>query len=127
MDAIVTKTHRAVLTVIASAVKERKEGKFFNTNYIAADANGNKELFPGMIVAEVGSYYVPYNASSAYGATSYVPVGILNEYWDMTLYPKMVSPVTEGTFIEDYCYVYGSAVGTIPAAVKSALTHIQWK
>lgn len=127
MNAVVTKDNRAVLTVIASAVKERKEGKFFNGSYIPANDNGDKYVYPGMILASSGSYYVPYNVSASYGTGSDTAVGILNEFWDVTLFNRMISPVTEGTFYEKYCYEFGGTFGSIRAAVKTSLSHIQWK
>jgi|WetSurMetagenome_2_1015567.scaffolds.fasta_scaffold229037_2 hypothetical protein len=127
MDAVIGKYNRAVLTVIASAVKERKQGQFFLGSYIPTNDNGDKIVYPGMIVAVSGSYYVPYNVSASYGSGSDTAVGILNEVWDVTLFNKMISPVTEGTFYEKYCYEFGGTFGSIRAAVKTSLSHIQWK
>ena len=128
MDAFATRNHRAVLQVSADGkIDERLGGKYFKHDVLPLDAYGNRYLYPGMILALSGSYYVPYNAGAAYGTGSDTAIGILNEFWDMTLYAKIVSPVTEGTFIEDYCYVEGGDLGTVPAGVKTALSHVQWK
>lgn len=127
MDTFATKNNRAVLTVIASAVKERLGGKHFLASYIPYDSEGNRFIYPGMVLASSGSYYVPYSSTASYGTGSDTAVGMLNEFWDMTLFMKMVSPVTEGTFYEKYCYEFGGTFGTVSAGAKTALSHIQWK
>jgi len=128
-NVFVTKAHRAILTVMASVPKERRGGKYFDESVITADSDGHKYLYPGMVLAETsdGVNYVPYSLGASYGTYSDTAIGMLNEFTDLSLLPKMVSPVTEGTFIEAYCYIYGGTLGTISAAVKSSLSHIQWK
>ena len=129
MEAFVTQTHRAVLEVLTGPIKERKSGKFFNSTLIEEDTNNKNYLYPGMIVAELsdGSYYVPYSLGASYGEGSDDAIGILREFWDATLHMRIVAPVTEGTFIEDYCYILGGELGVVSDAVKTSLSHVQWK
>lgn len=127
MDAFTTRTHRAVLEVMAGPVEDRRGGKYFNASYIAANDYGEKFMYPGMVIAESGSYYVPYNVSAAYGTGSDTAVGILREMQDVTVQTTIVAPVTMGAVIEDYIYVYGSALDTVTTAIKTDLPHIRWK
>ncbi len=88
-------------------------------------------IHAGLIVARSTStatlgYYVPYNVSAAYGAGSDTAVGVLGEPVDISWNDEAIAPVVHGKLIEAYCYVQGGAVGTVPAAVKSALTQIEW-
>jgi len=129
-DVFVTKTHRAILTVMASVPKERKEGKYFDSSLIEADADGKKYLYPGMILAaetDNNTYYVPFSTGASYGTDSDTAVGILNEFVDVSLIPQIISPVTEGTFIEGYCFELGGTFGTVGSGIKTNLSHIQWK
>ena len=85
-------------------------------------------MYPGMIVAQnsAGTYYVPYNASAAYGAGSDTAVGVLREFWNCTLGDPIIEPIKHGKLIEAHCFVLGGTVGTVPAGVKTDLPDITW-
>ena len=124
-----TRTHQWHLTVLRDNHFSRREDRLFDAaTYIAANAYGEKIVYAGLIVAvdSTSGKFVPYNASAAYGTGSDTAVGVLDEPYDMTYDDYMVEPVWHGVLIEDNCYVYGGALGTVPAAVKTALSAILW-
>ena len=109
---------------------------FFDESYIAADTNGNKYVDPGMIiawaaVADDATYgatykFVPYESGGSYGVNSDVAYGILDVRLNATLDGEAVSALYHGQLQERNIYVYGGTVGTVPAAVKTALPDIDW-
>jgi len=109
---------------------------FFDPTYIAADANGNKYVWEGLIVAlaavaddaTYGATYkfVPYESGGSYGVNSDVPYGILDIRLNATLDGEAIAVIYHGQLQEQNIYVYGGALGTVPAAVKTALPDIDW-
>jgi len=122
------RTHRQVYDVLRDNHFSVHKSRVFDSSYIAADTYQNKYLYPGMILAKDSSTnkYVPYNAAASYGTGSNTAVGVLVDFWDMTYGDKIVAPVWHAAVREDYCFVYGGALGTVPAAVKTALDDIEW-
>jgi len=124
-----TRKHRQPLTVLRDNHFSLRESREFDAStYIAENSYHEKWVYAGIVVAKDSSTnkYVPYNASAAYGTGSDTPVGVLHETYDMTYGNRLVAPVWHGVFIESRCFVYGGAVGTVPAAVKTALDDITW-
>ena len=124
-----SRTHRWNLTVLRDNHFSKRESRYFDAaTYIAANNYQEKWVYAGLIVAldSTSNKYVPYNASAAYGTGSDTAVGILHETYDMTYDDYMVEPVWHGVLIEDHCFVYGGALGTVPSAVKTSLDDIQW-
>lgn len=122
--------HRAHLEVLAGGLWETKESRVLRYNsLVPADSQGQRHVYAGMIVAEDSdaSYYVPYNASAAYGTGSDTAVGVLREYWNATLGDPIIEPIVFGRLIEKHCYVLGGTLGTISSGIKSDLGHvIEW-
>jgi hypothetical protein len=107
----------------------KRESRYFDgATYIATDTYQNRFVYPGMIVAldSDSGKYVPYNASASYGTGSDTAIGVLHEFYDMTYDDRIVEPVWHGILIEDHCYIYVGAVGTVTSAVKTALDDIIW-
>ena len=123
----VSKTHRAVLEVFDSKLYDTLKALSFRAALIAEDSDAHRYLYPGMIIAQSGSYYVPYSPTASYGTGSDTAVGILPDFVDATLDTEPVmEPGFHGRAIEAHCYVLGGAVGTVPDAVKTALSDIYW-
>jgi hypothetical protein len=102
---------------------------WLDAQYIAADSTTQKYVEPGLVVGQDGVTwkYVPYNVvPGTYGSYCATPVGVTDELVDETLGDVSVTPIFHGMLIEAYCYIYGSAKGNIPAAVKTALADIKW-
>lgn len=126
-DIYASKTHRAVLEVFDSKLYDTLKARAFRADLIAEDSNGHRYLYPGMIVAQSGTYYVPYSAAASYGVGSDTAVGILPDFKDATLDTQpVIEPGYHGRVIEAHCYVLGGSVGTVPSAVKTALSDIYW-
>ncbi len=53
-------------------------------------------------------------------------MGVLAHFHDVTYGDKLIAPVWHAVLIEEKCFLYGGALGTIPAAVKTALDDIEW-
>ncbi len=107
---------------------DRLISNFLDATYIAADANLQKLVQPGMVLARdaTTNKYVPYSAGASYGSGSSTAVAMLDEYLDITMGEVAITPIWHGKLKEAFCYVYGSAMGTIPAAVKTALDDVEW-
>jgi len=104
-------------------------GLEFAAVYWPADANNVKEVPPGIIIAQntTLNQFVPYNAAAAYGAGSDTAVGVFaDDFIDVTQGNYGMTPVYHGEIIEENCRVLGTALGTVPAAVKTALADIHW-
>jgi len=109
---------------------------WFDSSYIPTDANGNKYLDPGLVVAVAivatdatygNTYaYVPYNAAASYGTGSNIAKGVLDVRLNATLGAEAVTPIYHGQLQQRNCYVLGVAKGTISATVKSQLPDIDW-
>lgn len=123
INAVTNIGNRAVLTVV-SRVYERGKSLPFESTYVPADSYGNRYLYPGMVIAMNSDQtkYVPSAAAASYGAYSAhtYAVGILDTLFDFTFEEQIVAPVIRGTAVEEYCYIYGGALGTIADAVKTA-------
>lgn len=130
IDAVQSFNNKAVLSVIKELWDIGKSLPFDST-YLVADSYGNKYLYPGMVVAYSGSYkdqYAPYSAAASYGSYSDAPVGIVYELYDCTMQKQIIAPATRAAVVEQYCYVFGGTLGSIPSAVKTAagMKLIQW-
>lgn len=102
---------------------------WLDSSYIAADGTtGQKYVYPGLVVAVDSSTnkYVPYSAGASYGTGSNTAVGVMDEFLDVTFGDEAITPIWHGGLIEAYCYVYGSAAGTIAAGIKTSLDDIVW-
>ena len=121
------RTHRQVFDVLRDTHFSKHDSRTFDATYIAANAYQEKFIYPGLIVA-VNNYsnYVPYSAAASYGTGSDTAVGVLHTHHDLTYGDKIVSPVWHAALRENYCYVYGGVLGTVPAAVKTVLDDIEW-
>jgi len=132
-DVVTEYTHRGVLRAVYE-VETRGRSLPFDKQYVAPDTYGNRYLWPGMIVAmnSTRSMWVPWSAAGSYGAYSTYAMGIVDDMFDGTMQYPILAPAVHCRAIEAHCYVYGSAVGTIPAAVKEASGHnfemrlVQW-
>jgi hypothetical protein len=133
MDAITTIANRAVVTAM-SKVREVGKSLPFDSTYLTADSYGHKLLYPGLLVSfnSDKTKYIPYNENGSYGTYSTYLEGIIHSLMDFTYQTQIVAPATQGIAIEENCYVYGSAVGTIPLAAKGSAVQslsgvfIQW-
>lgn len=105
-----------------------EKSRLFDSSYIVANSYGEKFMYAGMIVAvdTDTEKYVPWNAGGSYGTGSATAAGVLPELWDCTYGDQGIAPAWHCKVREQYCYVYGGALGTIPAAVKTALDDILW-
>lgn len=123
-----TRTHRKPREVLRDNHFVKRESRFFDRSYVTVNTYDERYVYAGMILAlDSGSNkYVPYSAAASYGTGSDTAVGMLHEDYDMTYDEYMIEPVWHGTLLESVCYVYGGAMGTVPAAVKTTLMNIQW-
>lgn len=103
-----------------------------NSDAVAADTYGNKVVYPGTILARILAAERPtYRqvmvrvSTPTYGPGSDEAVGILRDTVDLTLGNKLVSFVTHGRVREGLCKDAGT-VGTVAAAVKTALSLVEW-
>ena len=101
---------------------------FDSSHILESGLDGQKYVYPGMIVAQdTTTYkYVPYNSSAAYGTGSDTAVGILDEMLELTNGDQACTPVVHGQFIEAHCRVYGLTRGVISSTIKTHLKDIQW-
>ena len=115
--------------LITREVYARLLSNEFDATYWPEAANGQKYVYPGLVLAQVQAdqayKYVPYDSSASYGTGSDTAVGVLNEFIDVTLGDQAVSPLYHGTLIEQYCYV-GAGKTAVTATVKTHLTDINW-
>ena len=123
-----TRTRQVHLQPLASQHYDTYESRMFDRSYIVADANAERWVYAGMVCAIDGSTekYVPYSSAASYGTGSDTPVMVTKEPYDVTLGEKAVTGVFHARLVEQYCFLYGGNRGTIPAAVKTALTLITW-
>ncbi len=123
-------TRRSVQAILAVGdnLISREASLWLDSTYFVVGANGQKELYPGLILAKdtVNDKYVPYNVSASYGVGSDTAVGILDTFVDVTWGDQAVAPVFHGKAIERHCYVHALAIGTIAADIKTDLADIKW-
>jgi len=116
--------------VIASQTGLQKLiGLEFAAAYWPEDANGIKEVRPGLIVAKNTNLnqFVPYSLAASYGTGSDTAVGVFaDDFIDVTHGNYGMTPVYHGEIIEDDCYVLGGTLGTVSAAIKTSLADIHW-
>ncbi len=107
---------------------QRLKSNHLDRSYYTDDAANQRYVRPGLIVAQetTTKKYVPYNASALYGTGSDTAVGVMVEFQDATNEDPAVDPVFHAKIIEAHCYVWGGALGTVPAGVKTALNMIEW-
>lgn len=110
---------------------DRRLSNHLDASYFVEGPNGQKEVYPGLIVAKNTSSYkwVPYSAEASYGpgsdGTGSV-LGIMDTFEDVSWGDQQIAPLYHGKVIERHCYVFGSELGDISAAVKTALADIEW-
>lgn len=129
MPYITSTNRKAILQAKSGHHHDRLISNWLDATYIAADSTGQKYVYPNLVVARDSSTnkYVPYNAvAGTYGTGCDTPVGVMDEFIDETLGEVSVTPIWHGKLIEAHCYLYGSAYGSIPGAVKTALDDIEW-
>ena len=123
------KTREDILVVVADyAHLLRLKDNHLDRNYFTDDASLQRHIRPGLIVAKETNTnkYVPYNASALYGVGSDTAVGVQEAFEDATQEDPVIAPIVHGKLIEAHCYVWGGALGTVPAAVKTSLDDIEW-
>lgn len=128
MPHITTRTHKQVFDVLRDTHYSKLESLTFDSSYIAADVYSDKFIYPGLVVAKdfTRNVYVPYASNAAYGAYSDQPYGVTHVLYDLSYGDQVIAPIWHGAVRENYCYVYGVAMGTISAAIKTALDKIKW-
>lgn len=109
---------------------------FFDESYFPVDAQGNRYIDPGLIVAKAvtatdatyGDTYmfVPYESGGSYGVGSDTAYGVLDVRLNATLQAEAVSVIYHGQLQERNCYILGGTKGVITNAVKTALPDIDW-
>jgi hypothetical protein len=104
------------------------KSRLFDRTYLVDDSNNERWVYEGLVVAvdSTSSKYVPYSSTASYGTGSDTAVGVLVERYNLTLGDKAVAPAWHANMVEDYCYIFGAALGSIPAAVKTSLDDIEW-
>ncbi len=129
MPYLTSRSRRAIHEIKSGHHFDRLLSGWLDSSYIAADGTTSlKYVYPGMVVAVDSSTnkYVPYSSGASYGTGSDTAVGVLDEYLDVTNGDEAITPIYHGKLIEQYCYVYGSAAGTIAGAIKTALDDVTW-
>lgn len=128
-----TDQRRSFLAIlgVGDSLVSRRASSWLDSSYFVAGANGQKEVFPGLIVAKNTESYkwVPYNVSASYGpgsdGTNSV-VGVMDTFEDVSWGDQAIAPVFHGKVIERHCYVFGQELDSVTAAVKTALPDIEW-
>lgn len=99
---------------------------------LVADVYGNKIAYPGTVIAKVTGTHLPtYGkcvvrvATPSYGPGSDVAYGILRNLADLTYGDRIVALVTWG-HVREAKITDAGTVGSVAAATKTALPHIQW-
>lgn len=109
----------------------RRASNFLDSTYFVAGENGQKEVWPGLVVAQNTDTkkWVPYNVSASYGpgsdGTDSV-LGIMDTFEDVSLGDQAIAPIFHGKVIARHCYVFGGDLDTVTAAVKTALPDVEW-
>jgi len=129
MPYLTSRDRRPILNARVGHHFDRLISRWFDSSYIAADGDtGQKYVYPNMPIAvdSATGKYVPYSLGASYGAGSDDPVGVMDEYLDVTQGDEGVTPVWHGKLLEAHCYIYGAAYGNITDAVKTVLDDITW-
>lgn len=124
-----TYTRRQHYEVLAIGPHTRDpNNRLFDSTYLVADANNEKWLYAGTVAAvdSTTDKYVPYSSTAAYGTGSNTPVGVFETPYDMTLGDVAVQVLIQGAVKENYCLIFGGALGTISGTVKTALPRLMW-
>ncbi len=113
---------------VPGSLYDRKQSNWFDRTYIPDDTAGQRYVRPGMVVAvdTDTNKYVPYNSGASYGTGSDTAVGVLDTFEILTLGDTATEPVYHGKIIEAHAYVFGTALGTISAGVKTDIPYIEW-
>jgi hypothetical protein len=109
----------------------RRASNWLDASKFVAGENGQKEIYPGLVVAQNTATYkwVPYNSSASYGPGSDgvdSVLGVMDTFEDVSWGDQAIAPVFHGKVIERHCYVFGQPIGTIAGAVKTALPDLEW-
>lgn len=109
----------------------RRASNWLDATYFVAGTNGQKELYPGLIVAKNTTTYkwVPYSVSASYGPGSdgvNSVLGVMDTFEDVSWGDQAIAPVFHGKVIKRHCYVFGHNLDSVTAAVKAALSDIEW-
>lgn len=108
---------------------------WFHEEYYPLDANDNRYVDPGLVVAKAlvtdgdtgATYkYVPYEPGGSYGTGSDTPIGILDIRLNATLEAEAIAPLYHGQLLEDKIYVLGQTWADVSSDVKTALPDIDW-
>jgi hypothetical protein len=117
---------RQVFHVLADSHFSKTESRMFDRTYVAEEVN-TRWIYPGMILAvNNDGNFVPYNAAGAYDLGSNEPAGVNHLLYDITYGNQIVSGIWHGKVVQDLCFVYGGTLGSISAAIKTALDDIKW-
>lgn len=126
-------TRRSFLAIlgVGDNFVSRRASNWLDSTYFVAGTNGQKEVYPGLIVAKNTTSYkwVPYNASASYGpgsdGTDSV-LGVMDTFEDVSWGDQAIAPIFHGKVIARHCYVFGSNLDSVSAAVKTKLADIEW-
>lgn len=126
-------TRRSFLAIlgVGDNFVSRRASNWLDSTYFVAGTNGQKEVYPGLIVAKNTTSYkwVPYNASASYGpgsdGTNSV-LGVMDTFEDVSWGDQAIAPIFHGKVIARHCYVFGSDLDSVSAAVKTKLADIEW-
>ena len=129
MPTIATWFNQRIPEILAHEHFSTYDSRLFDAeDHIGLNANNERLLIPGMVVAisTVTNNYVPYSPTASYGAGSDTPVGLLTDMHNCTLGDKLIEPIWHGRVHLGDCYVYGQPPGTISAVIRAALDDIEW-
>jgi len=109
----------------------RRNSNMLDSSYFVAGANGQKEIYPGLIVAKdtATNKWVPYNVDASYGVGSdgaSSTLGVLDTFEDVSLGDQAVAPIFHGKVIARHCYVFGQDLDSVTSAVKTLLPDVEW-
>jgi hypothetical protein len=106
----------------------RRGSNFLDSSYFVAGSNGQKEVYPGLIVAQDTDTmkWVPYSATASYGTGSDTAKGVMDTFEDVTWGDQTIAPIFHGKVIARHCYVFGEDLDSVSNAVKTALPDVEW-
>ncbi len=112
------------------------ESNFFDATYFPEDADGNKVVTPGLVMAYAAvavdgegtaTYkYVPYEPGGTYGVLSDTPDSLLADRLDVTKAEETTAGLYHGKVKEAKVYVLGQTWDDVKADVKAALADVRW-
>lgn len=116
------------IKVVGTLYDRAHKSRYLDATYFDGLALEGGQLLvrPGLVVAidSATGKYVPYSETGSYGVGSDAAVGLMDTLENLSLGDVMIDPLVHGAVVEARCYVLG---GTgIPAAVKTALSDINW-